>query len=43
MSETAYSPATPASDIVDVIGPPELKAPGHDNASRTLFRVSSPG
>ena len=38
MSETTYSPATPAQDIVDVIGSPDQKAPGAE-AARTLFRV----
>ncbi len=38
MSETTYSSATPAQDIVDVIGSPEQKAPGTE-AARTLFRV----
>jgi len=39
MSETAYSPATPAQDIVDVVESPEPVTPAGETAARTLFRV----
>jgi MFS transporter, FSR family, fosmidomycin resistance protein len=39
MSKTTYSPATSSTDIVDVIGLPEHRAPEEDRTTRTLFRV----
>src|SRR5215469_8248857 len=42
MSETAYSPATPAQDLVEVIEvseSPEPSTPVVDGAARALFRV----
>ena len=39
MSETTYSPATPASDIVDAVTTPEFRAPKTAEATRALFRV----
>ena len=39
MSETTFSPATPAADIVEVVTTQELRAPKTDETARNLFRV----
>jgi MFS transporter, FSR family, fosmidomycin resistance protein len=39
MSETAISPATPASDLIEVLPAPELRAPEANQNARNLFRV----
>src|SRR5690348_12487430 len=39
MSETAISPATPASDLIEVLPAPELRAPQANENARNLFRV----